>query len=210
MNQRPISHENQCKKQNNKGDFMQSEGMIQKNFLRNFLLLLLIIFLAGTVISALTLYFDVYRPLSTEYSSILSVIAEIMDSLIVRTAKIYGLFYLFITVGIVYLVILYTHRIAGPLHRVKLQTKAIGEGRLDTVIKLRRNDAITSFADTINDMTVSLNDRVENLTNEIQQLRNAVTEMKSSADENKNTEHALKKAIEQDSTIKSLLDSLRL
>jgi methyl-accepting chemotaxis protein len=133
-----------------------------------------------------------------------------MDTLIIRTAKIYVLFYVFIAIGIVYLVVLYTHRLAGPLQRIKSEAKSIGEGNLDTVIRLRRNDAISAFADTINAMTESLHEKVDYLSSESKDLKNAVQEVRSLAEENKDIESAFKKVKDHNSNIRKLLDSLKL
>ena len=189
---------------------MKPANVIKKGYLTRLLLLILGVFIIGTALSTIYLYLDIYRPLNTHYSAILSIVTEIKETLIIKTLKINAFFYLLISAGIVILGILYTHRIAGPLHRIKLYAKMVGEGRFDTDMKFRRKDAIHSFGKSFNNMTKSFRERTTNLNSEIQQLKDAVTELKSLTEEGKDTEFALKKVIDTDNRVKKLLSTIRL
>jgi len=182
--------------------------VITNNYLRNFLVLLLLVILVGTAISAAALYFNIHRPLNTHYSAIITIITDIKESLIIRTLKINLVFIFLIAAGVGLLSLLYTHRIAGPLFRIKTSAKAIAEGRLDTVIKLRQKDAISSFADTINEMTGSYSNRVSGLTNELQDLKATLAEYQSLINEGKENETTLKKINDIDKRIKELLNDI--
>ena len=185
-------------------------GVIKKGYLTRFLLPVICVFLFGTAISSIYLYLDLYRPLTTHYSAILSILTEIKESLIINTIKINAFFYLMVFLGIVILGIIYTHRIAGPLHRIKLYAKYISEGRLDTSIKFRRKDAIHKFAESLNEMINSYSNRITAIDSDIQQLKEAITELKSLTEKGENKEVALKKAIDMDSRIKNLLNTIKL
>jgi nitrogen fixation/metabolism regulation signal transduction histidine kinase len=186
--------------------------VIRKGYLTRLLLLILCVFFIGTAVSSIYLYLDIYRPLNTHYSAILSIITEIKETLIIRTLKINAFFYLLISAGIVILGILYTHRIAGPLHRIKLYAKMVGKGRLDldTDIKFRHKDAIHSLGKSFNDMTKSYSNKVTMLISEIQQFKDAITELKSLTEKGEDTEIAMKRVLEQDSRIKKLLNTIGL
>lgn len=184
--------------------------VIRKGYLTRLVLLLICIFIIGTTASAIYLYLDIYRSLDTHYSAILLVLTEIKETLIIKTIEINAFFCLLISAGIVILGILYTHRIAGPLYRIKLHAKIIGEGRLDADIKFRHKDTIHSFGESFNDMTKSYSDRVTVLISEIHQFKDAIAELKSLTEKGKDTEIAMKKVLEQDSRIKKLLNTIRL
>ncbi|MEK6527890.1 MAG: hypothetical protein AAB089_07515 [Nitrospirota bacterium] len=184
--------------------------VIRKGYLTRFLLLLICIFFIGTITSTIYLYLDIYRPLNTHYSAILSIITEIKETLIIRTLRINAFFFLLISAGIVILEIMYTHRIAGPLLRIKLYAKMAGEGRLDTDIKFRHKDAINSFGESFNNMTKRYSDRVTMLISEIQQFKDAIAKLKSLTEKGEDTEIAMKRVLEQDSRIKKLLNTIRL
>jgi methyl-accepting chemotaxis protein len=184
--------------------------MIKKGYQRRFILLLMGVFFIGTVVSSIYLYLDIYRPLDTHYSAILSIITEIKETLIIRSIKISAFFYILILAGIIILGVLYTHRIAGPLHRVKLFVRSIGEGKQVAEIKFRQRDAINSFAESLNKVAKSYGDRTNLLISEIEQLKIAVAEIKSLTEKGEDTEVAIQKALEIDSRIKKLLGTIRL
>lgn len=192
------------------GNPLKPTEVIGKGYLTRLLLLLICVFIIGTTVSAIYLYLDIYRSLDTHYSAILSIITEIKETLIIRTIKINAFFFLLISAGIVILGILYTHRIAGPLYRIKLYAKMVGEGRLDSDVKFRRKDVIHSFGESFNDMTKSYSDRLTVLISEIQQFKDAIAELKSLTEEGEDTEIAMKKVLEHDSRIKKLLNTIRL
>jgi methyl-accepting chemotaxis protein len=204
------NHMNQRGIHNFMSNSFKPTGIISKGYLTRFILLVICIFLFGITISTLYLYLDIYRPLNTHYSAILSILTEIKESLIINTIKINAFFYLMIFLGIVILGIIYTHRIAGPLHRIKIQVKSISEGRLDTNIKFRRKDAIHQFAESLNELTKTYNNNVSMLISETQRLKETLTELKSQTEKGEDTEIALEKVFDVDSRIKKLIDSIKL
>lgn len=168
-------------------------------------MIMLLVILVGTAISAAALYLNIHRPLDTNYNSIISIITDIKESLVIKTLKINLVFVLLITAGVGFLSLLYTHRIAGPLVRIKSSAKAITEGRLDTVIKLRQKDAISSFAETINKMTESYRIRTAELTSAVQDLKTTLAEHQLLISEGKETETTLMKINDTDIRIQELL-----
>ena len=189
---------------------MKQERIIGKSYLPGLIFAALGIFVFSIAVSALLLYLDIYRPLDTHYSAVLSIITDVRETLIIKTLKISGISSLLIILGLMALVIFYTHRITGPLHRIKVCAKSIGEGRLGTKVKFRQRDVIHPFAESLNEMTDSYSEKVRALTLEISQLKSAVTELKSLTEDGKDTEAGLKKALDKDSQIKGLLDSIKI
>jgi nitrogen fixation/metabolism regulation signal transduction histidine kinase len=57
--------------------------------------------------------------------------------------------------------IIVTHRVAGPIYKMKRQIREVGEGRLEIPGKLRKGDELVDFFETFNDMVVSLRKRQE-------------------------------------------------
>ncbi|HEC79132.1 MAG TPA: HAMP domain-containing protein [candidate division WOR-3 bacterium] len=60
---------------------------------------------------------------------------------------------LFILCGVV---IFISHKIAGPLYRLKMYMKKVGEGDFSVKLKFRNYDAIHDIADTFNEMVEKL------------------------------------------------------
>ena len=192
------------------GNLLSPTEIIRKGYLGKLLFLLLGIVFIGTAISTLFLYLGTYKTLDTHYSAILSIVTEIKQTLIIKTIKINVFFYLLTVIGITVLAILYSHRISGPLYRIKLYAKMLSGGRFDTPIRFRHKDAIHSLAEVLNKMSKNYNDKTSMITTEIQRLKDAVTELDSIKEKKEAVETSLKKVTEIDSRIKQLLDTIGL
>jgi len=183
--------------------------VLKKGFIKRLVLLILLVFIVFSSVSGLFLYFNTYRSLDTNYSASISIISEIKEDLLSRTITISALFYLFILIGIVLLAVLYTHRIAGPLQRIKLFAGSVRRGDLSTALKFRKKDAVHSFGDSLNRMTESWQGRIRSLTSYIEQLENAVKECRSLAENEKERAAVLGKISSIDKEIKKLLEEIK-
>jgi len=188
---------------------VKPEEIIRKNHARNFLIILLLILFAGTAASAVILYLDIYRPLNTHYSAILTIMTGVKDTLIMKSLKINALFFLLIAAGVGILTLLYTHRIAGPLYRIQLYAKSVSEGKLDTELTFRRKDAVTTFAESLNAMRKNYGGSVSRLSSEVQALKNSVRDLRETTDRHDGSDSEFKKLSSIDSTIKNIIETYK-
>ncbi len=189
---------------------MKPADIIHKGHPKRLFILLLSIVILFTVSSAVYLYLDIYRPLNTHYSAVVTIVSDIHETLIIRTLKINAFFFVLITAGIMILGILYTHRICGPLKRVQIFAKAVSEGKMATRMNFREKDAIHLFGDTFNEMVEVHSDKVRKLASELKVLREAVTEVKSLSEKEQDIRPGLEKASEIDKRIKEILKTIKL
>ncbi len=189
---------------------MKSSDILNRGYLKKFLLLLLTIFIAGTAISAAVLYSDIYRPLNTHYGAIISIVEGIKESLIEKTLKINIISYVMISAGIGALSLLYSHRIAGPLYRIKLYLRSMSDGKQERKLKLRHKDAINSFALTINEMNEAYRNKSLILDSDIDELKKYINEVKKLAGQDKSFEDPMKRLVDTDKHIGSLLEAIRI
>ena len=188
---------------------MKPEKIIRENFLRNFVLILLFIFAAGTALSSVFFYMSIQEPLHAHYSSILSILSQIKESLIITTIKINIVFFILISAGVGLLVLLYTHRIAGPLYRIRQNAKSISEGRLYIKTNLRSKDAVSSFADSLNEMTEAYGQKVALIDTELKALKDTLSELQAVSEKGTNAEGIPKKILEHDNRIKDVLGTIK-
>jgi len=193
----------------NKRDFSKPREVIKKGYLPRLLIALISVFIIGTILSAIYLYIEMYKPLNTHYSAILAIIIEIKKTLIAKSIKINLIFLILISAGIIILGILYTHRIAGPLHRIKSYAKVVSECRLDTSIRFRRKDVVHVFAEVLNSMTGSYGERLRTLTLEINELKDALAKLESLTDDDKDRESVIRRIQDIDDRIKKLLSNIK-
>jgi methyl-accepting chemotaxis protein len=189
---------------------MKSTDIIGKNYLINFLLAFLLVLMGGIAVSALTLYLNIYQPLDTHYSAALSIMSDLKDTLISRSLIISAIFSFMMLLGLLFLGILYTHRIAGPLYRVKVAAKSIGNGYLGEKITLRRKDVIHSFAESVNELTDTYSGKLKSLKSDINQLKDAVNELKNLPDDKKISGSAAIMFSDINGHINSLIANLKL
>lgn len=135
--------------------------LVDKKLQLNFAFLLIIIGGINFVFFAFLFYFfsqhtaTMYEPLLIE-SAIKENITQIERLKLWRTILIGGIFE---TVLIMLLGIFFSHRIAGPLFKISKFLKEITNGRYPGLIKLRKDDLLKNFAETVNEMIISLKDR---------------------------------------------------
>ncbi|MGA3122251.1 MAG: hypothetical protein ABSF69_15930 [Polyangiaceae bacterium] len=87
------------------------------------------------------------------------VIAEQQESLIRRergmiVSLVGGLALMVVLIGM--LGIYFTHKVAGPVHKMKRLLKQVGEGSLHVDARLRRGDELQDFFDAFTEMVASL------------------------------------------------------
>jgi nitrogen fixation/metabolism regulation signal transduction histidine kinase len=81
---------------------------------------------------------------------------------------------LLLVVGIGFAGIFVTHKIAGPIFKMKRQIREVGEGKLKIPGKLRKGDELVDFFDAFNDMVVNWRKRQED---EIAMLDTALSQL---------------------------------
>jgi nitrogen fixation/metabolism regulation signal transduction histidine kinase len=81
---------------------------------------------------------------------------------------------LVLLIGVVGIVV--THRVAGPIHKMRRQIRDVGEGRLSLPVPLRKGDELVSFFAAFETMVKSLRSRQET---EIAQLDRAISALEA-------------------------------
>ncbi len=69
-----------------------------------------------------------------------------------------------------------SHRIGGPLYRFQANLRAIGQGDLTLVTRLREGDELQGFTDAMNEMTRNLRDHIHRVKTAEEALRVALAE----------------------------------
>ncbi len=189
---------------------LKPSEVINKGFSGRLLLLILGVFIVFTVFSATYIYLDLYRPLDTHYSAIVSIISGISDTLTAKTLRINAISFSLIFAGIMVLGVLYTHRIVGPLQRVKMFAKIVRDGKMNTKMTFRKKDAIQPFKNSFNTMTEQHSERLARINSEVQELKSALSSLKSSAAEGGDREKEMEKVLLKEEKIRELLSDIKL
>lgn len=81
-----------------------------------------------------------------------------------------------ISIFMISMTLLVSHRIAGPLYRIESDTAKIADGNLAHRICLRKGDQFRELCVDINRMTENLNTRISEIRCELQEIIDAATE----------------------------------
>jgi methyl-accepting chemotaxis protein len=132
---------------------------INKAFQGRFILNVLLLLLMSFFCSALMIYWLTGGDLMAESQS---AHASIEDSLKHLGASIFigNLVAILVAgVGILFLVLYASHKIAGPMFRFEKLCQHIGDGQLDTITKLRKDDQLQDMGRAFEDMVIKLRER---------------------------------------------------
>ena len=186
-----------------------SQRIITEGYLERFLLIVLVMFLFFSLMSALVLYKSLHLPLSHHYGAIHVMVTQLNESLIIKTITINLFFFLLTTIGMILLGIFYSHRIVGPLFRVKKFSAVLGEGKFDERISFRKKDAIHTLSSELNEMAKGCQDNVTLLISGLHELKDTVTLLASVPYKSKKRDELLKKLQKLDERMKENCQKIR-
>lgn len=74
--------------------------------------------------------------------------------------------------------IVVSHRIAGPLYRLRRVLKAAAEGDLSVRVTIRKNDYLAKEADVVNELISAFTSKINRMQEQHKQMRRVVTALK--------------------------------
>src|SRR3990167_7478951 len=123
----------------------------QLRFVTRVFVVVLIVAVVSAMISTGLLWMNMYRPDLGQSTTLVAALIAVATTLLVE---------LLISIPLVYFLgIRQSHRVVGPVNRIKRVLEAIGAGDFSQRIVLRRGDALEGLAKTINEMAERLGQR---------------------------------------------------
>lgn len=141
---------------------------INRSFQLNFILRFVGLVMIGSFFSGLILYFYMARQLENGPDIVYHNTMALLTPAIFFTQLIVGIFIVSITT---YVVLLLSHRIAGPLFRLERVAERVGEGDLTIKIGFRKKDALLPFKSSFQKM-------IDNLQCKLLRIQDSVSELK--------------------------------
>lgn len=127
--------------------------VINKRFKISFIALISLTLILALLISAVSFYSFTEKELGETYARKIDTITKFKAALVRDTLMIFIPPAVIAVIFIIIAIVLYTHRIVGPLERIKAVTQQISEGDLDVLIKFREKDAIQPLAESLNKLS---------------------------------------------------------
>lgn len=153
---------------------MLTLGIIPKSFPVKLVLKIVIIVVLGAATAIVLLYYSNNIRIEGSYVDGLRTISNARHFIVRKSVVIYLSTSVFILVGVVVLALLYSHRVAGPLYRLKMAAKQISEGDFSVDIKLRRTDAIHPLAEAMNYLVQMQRQRIFSINRGLDAMKDAL------------------------------------
>ena len=125
---------------------------VPKSYLNSFVIRSTLIFACGALLTATALYLTP-REQGLSYGDNFRIIAELDRVLVAKSLVLSSFALLLILAVIVIISIAYSHRVAGPLHKLGMHTRKIASGDLSEQVRLRSTDVIQELAADLNDLS---------------------------------------------------------
>ena len=123
----------------------------QLRFVTRLFLIILLVATASALVSSILVWRNTYTPGQTSQEVFIVALVAIASTLLIE---------LLLAIPLIFVLgIRQSHRIVGPMNRIKQTLAAIGQGEFSRRITLRQGDALEDLASAINQMAEQLQRR---------------------------------------------------
>ncbi len=161
-----------------KGDLVQQTAantqVISKSYLSGLILKCSLFFAGGLILTGAILYFSAHQPLGPTYQESFARLSQLKQEMLVKSITIYFLLTTLILAGVIFITLLYSHRVVGPLIGIKRVVRAITAGDLTQPVRLRQKDAIKPMAEALNSLMDSYKTKMLLVTQHTQAMQAVV------------------------------------
>ncbi|MGR3318909.1 MAG: HAMP domain-containing protein [Candidatus Anammoxibacter sp.] len=192
--------------------YKRKQYFIQKDFQTKFILRFLGIALIASIASAFAFYFFVANDISASFSKAHMQIRNTWQIFLPALIMIGSLTFIISAAISTFMMIRFSHKIAGPLFRLEQIAKQIGEGNLDINVKLREEDQILPLAESFGKMAKGMNDRMYEIRESAENLdkaANKLLQLKGKA-QNGEFDAAIKKVQENQQSLMGSISSFKI
>nr|MBF0221216.1 HAMP domain-containing protein [Desulfobulbaceae bacterium] len=142
---------------------MKDPGSIQvisKSYLSGLIIKCGLFFAGGLVLTGIILYFSAHQPLGPSYQESFARLAQLKQEMLIKSITTYFTLTVLILTGVIFITVLYSHRVVGPLVGLSRTVKEIASGNLAQPAKLREKDAIQPMAEALNAMREAHSEKI--------------------------------------------------
>jgi methyl-accepting chemotaxis protein len=180
--------------------------IISRSFLRSFVVKSTFVFACGAVLTA-AIFYATLREQGTSYADSYKLLAELDSVLVSRSLVLFSFTLLISIAGTIILSILYSHRVAGALHKLGMHSKKIASGDLASPVRLRNTDVVHDLADDFNKLSARYRDLLLQLDQKTRELGDAMKDRETRGTGAGATPEAVSAKI---AAIRTLLDQITL
>jgi methyl-accepting chemotaxis protein len=151
----------------------RAHQVIDKSHLRMVVLKCALISLAGLAGTAAIFWMIMHRQIGPTYGEGFRMLAELNRDILYKSLIIYGSTVLVTMICIALITLLYSHRVAGPVYRLRQFAGRIGGGDVSGRVTLRQGDVVQPLAGEMNGMNEAFRQTVTGIMQEIEVMEKA-------------------------------------
>lgn len=145
--------------------------VISKSYLSGLFLKSGLFFAGGLLLTGIILYFSTQQPLGPSYQESFARLAQLKEEMLTKSIITYCLITSMILAGVIFITVIYSHRVVGPLVGIKRAIHAIANGDLTQSVRLRQKDAIKPMAEALNNLTASYKTKLQQMAQQAETLQ---------------------------------------
>ena len=135
--------------------------VISRKYITSLIVKCSLLFAAGLILTGIILYYTSQQPLGPSYQETFARLSQLKEEMLIKSIIIYLSLTILIGVGVVFITVLYSHRVVGPLVSLTRASREIAAGDLGQPVKLRESDAIQPMATALNAMRDAYKQRID-------------------------------------------------
>ncbi|MCJ7681908.1 MAG: hypothetical protein MUP70_14350 [Candidatus Aminicenantes bacterium] len=124
-----------------------------------FIFKLIMIFITGSALALLVLYLVLNKNIGDSYSGAVKTITVVTQRINLYILAAIGIQLVFSSILVFIVTLLYSHKIAGPVFRLKAVMQRYSEGELPDSFAFRKTDFLSSVPEWFNDYFVNVRQR---------------------------------------------------
>lgn len=144
---------------------------IDKKFQANFIVNFCLLVAAGGLVTMGILYLFTMNTSTVSIVNSRVVVKTTADFLLPLLVQTVAIVMIIIGLATVAVTLLVSHRIAGPLYRLKKVIKLLGDGDFSEGFRIRRKDQLQDVADVFNTMIVKLRLRLRTIEKDVRDIK---------------------------------------
>jgi len=139
---------------------------IEKKFQIRFILKFCTLVITGSLLVGALMYFLSQRSATVVFENTRATVKSTADFLLPLLIQTIIVVSVIVAISTAILTFFISHKIAGPLYRLKKELNAVGFGQLAGPFSLRKDDQLQDVANSMSEMVKVLRDRILNLRND--------------------------------------------
>jgi methyl-accepting chemotaxis protein len=151
--------------------YRRKNYFIDKNFQSKFILRFCLLVVIGGLLTIGLLYFFAMKSTTVAFVNSRVVARTTADFILPILVQTVAIVVIVVSLATVFVTLLVSHKIAGPLYRFKKVMQALTDGDFSSEFKIRRLDQLQDLADSFNVMIVKVRQELRGLKDNIVSLK---------------------------------------